>query len=188
MNILKGKVEMKKSFPFIFGLIAIDQIIKLIIASKFFDADLVLLPGILFFRPVQNRNLSWIASLLDLKAPVLLMIAAQLFALIIIYLSYRYFSYLWIEGKKFLNGMLIFIISGIICSFIDVVFWGGSLDFIRLFNWFTFDLKDIFLNMGVAFLLLFITNYYIKAYHKMDRKERRQTDIWIWIKKGMPNR
>lgn len=177
---------MKKSFVFIFGLVAIDQIIKLIIISNFFDADVVMIPGILFFRPIQNTNLSWIASLLDFKAPVLLMISTQIFATILFCLSYRYFSYLWIQGRKFLNGMSVFLISGIVCSLIDVVFWGGSIDFVRLFDWFTFDLKDIYLDIGIAFLLLFIVNYYIKVYHKMDEEERKQTDIWIWIKKGMP--
>lgn len=176
---------MKKSFAFIFGLVAIDQMIKLIIARNFFDADVVLLPGILFFRPIQNTNLSWIASILEYKVPVLLMIATQLFALIIVNLSYRYFSYLWIEGKKFLNRMLIFLIAGIFCSFIDVAFWGGSVDFVRLFDWFTFDFKDIYLDIGIAFLLLFIVNYYIRVYNKMDEEERKQTGIWIWIKRGI---
>lgn len=177
---------MKKFFTFIFGLVAIDQIIKLIITSKYIDANLVLIPGMLFFRPIQNTNLSWIASLLDYKAPVLLMILTQVFALIIFSLSYRYLSYLWFQGRKFLNGMMIFLIAGIVCSFIDVVFWGGSIDFIRLFDWFTFDFKDIYLDTGIAFLILFIVNYYIKVYHKMNEEERKQTGIWIWIKKGIP--
>ncbi|NLZ83882.1 MAG: signal peptidase II, partial [Clostridiales bacterium] len=142
--------------------------------------------NILSFRPVQNKNLSWIASILEYKAPILLMIATQVVALIIFYLSYRYLSYLWIQGKKILKVMIIFLISGTGCSFIDVVFWGGSIDFIRLFDWFTFDIKDVYLDIGIAFLLLFIVNYYVKVYHKMDKEERKQTGISIWLKKGMP--
>lgn len=183
---IKENVDVKKTLTFISGLIAIDQIIKLIIANHFIKVDLELLPNILSFRPVQNRNLSWIASILEYKAPVLLMIANQVVALIIFYLSYRYLSYLWIQGKKFLKVMIIFLISGTGCSFIDVVFWGGSIDFIRLFDWFTFDIKDVYLDIGIAFLLLFIVNYYVKVYHKMDKEERKQTGISIWLKKGMP--
>jgi len=47
---------------------------------------------------------------------------------------------------KLLNISISFVIAGIICSFIDVVFWGGSLDFIGLFDWFIFDMKDVWLN------------------------------------------
>lgn len=183
---IKESVDVKKSFVFIPALIAIDQIIKLIIANYFIKANLVLLPNILSFRPVQNKNLSWIASILEYKAPILLMIATQVVALIIFYLSYRYLSYLWIQGKNFLKGMMIFLISGIGCSFIDVVFWGGSIDFLRLFDWFTFDLKDVYLDIGITFLILFVLNYYIKVYYKMDKEERKKTDLMIWLKKGMP--
>ena len=85
------------------------------------------------------------------------------------------------------NGWLIFFVAGISCSFVDVLFWGGSLDFIRLFDWFTFDLKDTYLDIGLAFLILFTVEYYIKSYHRMNKAERRQTGVWIWIKKGMPS-
>ena len=27
---------------------------------------------------------------------------------------------------------------------IDDIFWGGSLDYIQLFDWFIFDLKDVY--------------------------------------------
>jgi signal peptidase II len=170
----------------LFGLIAMDQSIKLLIANYFINDITVLLPNILFFRPVQNTHLNWIASIFEYKAPALLMIMIQIFALIIIMILYRYLSYLWMKGKKLLNGMMLFFVSGIVCSFIDVVFWGGSLDFLRLFNWFTFDLKDVYLNIGIIFLLIYTANYYFKVYFKMSRAERKQTGFWIWIKKGMP--
>jgi signal peptidase II len=115
------------------------------------------------------------------------MIVIQIIILTAIILLYRYFSYLWIQGKKYLYGMLIFYVSGITCSFIDVIFWGGSIDFLRLFDWFTFDLKDVYLDCGTAFLLLYMVNYEIKIYHKMNKAKRKQTGILIWIRKGMPN-
>lgn len=177
---------LKKLFVFLFGFIALDQIIKLIIANYFINVNVELLPAILGFRPIQNTNLNWIASILEYKTPVLLMIVLQIFALTIIILFYRYLSYLWIKGKKSLNGMLAFFVSGITCSFIDVVFWGGSLDFLRLFDWFTFDLKDLYLDIGIAFLLFYNAQYHSKVYNKMSKAERKQTGILIWLKKGMP--
>lgn len=115
------------------------------------------------------------------------MIGIQTFSLATIIFSYRYLLYLWNQGKKFLNGMLLFFTAGLLCSFIDVVFWGGSLDFLRLSDWFTFDLKDIYLNIASGFLLLYAGNYFLKKYRKMDKDERRQTGFWLWIKKGMPS-
>lgn len=178
---------MKKSLVYSLILIVIDQVVKLLVEHYFRTADVVLFPGILFLRPVQNTNLNWIASMIEYKTPVLLMIFIEIFAFIINVLGYRYLSYLWIQGKKLLNGMLIFFTAGIMCSFVDVVFWGGSLDFLRLFDWFTFDLKDVYLDIGFVFLLFFSVVYYTKIYCKMSKEERKQTGIWTWIKKGMPS-
>ncbi len=176
----------KKLFAFSFSLIAIDQIIKLIIENNLRNSNVVLLPDILTLQPVQNTNLSWIASILDYKTPVMLMVVLQIFASVIIVLIYRYLSYLWIKGNKYLWGMMLFFLSGTACAFIDVVFWKGSLDYLRLFDWFTFDLKDVYLNIGIAFLLFFYIKYYSEVYHKMSKFERKQTSILIWLKKGMP--
>ena len=183
----KEKVDVKKFFVFSLTLIVIDQLIKLFISHYYINVGVVLFPGILFFDPIQNTNLNWIASIIDYKIPVLLMVVIQILALVVTLLSCRYLSYLWIQGKKWLNGWLIFFVAGISCSFVDVLFWGGSLDFIRLFDWFTFDFKDIYLDIGLIFLLLYITNYYTKIYRKMSTTERKQTAIWLWIKKGMPS-
>ena len=50
---------MKKSLLFSCILIVIDQVIKLSIAHYCIDMNVILLPDILFFRPVQNINLNW---------------------------------------------------------------------------------------------------------------------------------
>lgn len=179
---------MKKSLacPLILAvLVAIDQVSKLVIAHYFVNADMVLIPDILRFRPVLNTYLNWIASIIEYKTPVWFMIAAQIFSLAIVFLYYRYLSYLWTQGRKFLNGMVVFLTAGIMCSFVDVVFWGGSLDFLRLFDWFTFDLKDVYLNVGVISALIFCVNYYLKKYSKLSKEERRQTSILLWIRKCM---
>lgn len=178
---------MKKNFVFILILIVIDQFTKLLIWHNYINVDAELLSGIIFFRPVQNTHFTWMFNILDYKSPILLMIIIQIFALVIVSLSYRYLSYLWIKGQRFLNGMLIFFVAVIICSFVDVVFWGGSLDFMRLFDWFTFDFKDVYSKIGTAFLLFYAADYYIKSYFKMNKKERKQTNILTWIKKGMPS-
>lgn len=48
----------------------------------------------------------------------------------------------------------VFVSCGAICSLIDKVFYGGSLDFIGISNLFIADIKDLYINLGILFLLL----------------------------------
>lgn len=178
---------MKKFLLTLSGLVIIDQVVKLFISHYFTNTHAILLPGILIFRPVQNENLTWISSIMDYNTPVWLMLILQLFASAFVVLVHRYLFYLWSEKKRLLKGMLDFLLAGIICSLIDVVFWGGSLDYIRLFNWFTFDMKDVYLNIGVFFAFLYGGMYYFQIYRKLSGEERRQTGLLRWLKRGMPS-
>ncbi len=178
---------MKRSLVFSLALIIVDQAIKLLIACNYTHIDIVFLPGILSITPVHNTNLNWISSMIGYKTPPLLMIVIQILALSMILLFYHYLSYLYIKREQSLNGMLLFFVAGIMCSFVDVMFWGGSLDYISLFDWFTSDLKDIYLTIGEVFLLYNAINYYSKSYRKMNKAERKQMGILSWIKKACPH-
>ena len=60
-----------------------------------------------------------------------------------------------------INGKMIMIcgISGCLCSLIDKVFWGGSLDFLQIPTLFIFDLKDCYLTVAeVIFVVIGILN------------------------------
>lgn len=177
---------MKKLFICSLLLMIIDQIAKLFVTTYYINANIILIPHILLFRPVQNTNLNWIANMLEYDTPILFMLLMQAFALGLILVLHCYLSYLWRQSSKLLNGMFVFFMAGIACSFIDVAFWGGSWDFIRFFDWFTFDLKDVYLNIGLVFLLIYIVNYYQRIDCKMIAEQRKQTSLWIWIRKGMP--
>jgi hypothetical protein len=52
--------------------------------------------------------------------------------------------------------IFIFVFSGAMCSLIDKVFWNGSLDYIELKGFFTFDLKDVYVNVSIGLLLFFM--------------------------------
>lgn len=73
--------------------------------------------------------------------------------------------YLYILEFNALNSKIracMFItIAGAICSLLDKIFWGGSLDFIVFFGY-IIDLKDIYLYTGVLLgIILFIHEYVI---------------------------
>ena len=66
--------------------------------------------------------------------------------------------------------IFIFVLSGIICSLIDKIFWDGSLDYIQLRGLFTFDLKDVYLTVfEVAVLAMLILNY--RNIRSLDEKQ-----------------
>ena len=52
----------------------------------------------------------------------------------------------------------IFVSCGALCSLIDKVFYGGSLDFIGISNLFIADIKDIYINLGILFFALTMFN------------------------------
>ena len=47
----------------------------------------------------------------------------------------------------------VFMFSGALCSLIDKVFYGGSLDFIGIGDLFVADIKDIYINLGILFFI-----------------------------------
>lgn len=176
---------MRKNIIVSMVLVLLDQLVKLFILYYFMNVDIILIPGFLYFCPVQNTNLSWVASLSNYNTPVFLMIIIQIFGLALILFIYRYILFIWDEKKYLINGMIYFYIAGIICSFIDVMFWGGSLDFVRLFDWFTFDFKDVYLTIATIYMIIYYSIYYFKVYRKLSKEERKQTGLLFWIKNGM---
>ena len=50
----------------------------------------------------------------------------------------------------------LFILSGALCSLIDKIFYGGSLDFIGISNLFIADIKDLYINLGLFFFIVLI--------------------------------
>ena len=179
---------LKRIICFIIALIAIDQAVKLFIAQFYINVEIIFIQGVLLFRPVQNTNLLWVASVAENKPSVYMVIIIQIFAALMVVLIHRYISYIWNNHQGMLNTYLILSLSGVCCSFIDVVFWGGSLDYIRLFDWFTFDMKDAFLTFSQVLLILSLLFVYMPHYYKLSKEERKQHGILHWIKKGLPTK
>ena len=169
---------MKKQW-FIAGLlIALDQLVKIFIWHFAMKERIVFIPSILRFEPFQNTSLNWFASMANIVMPIFLMVILQLSTAIGITLFYRYQRYTSAKANLWLSLGFCMVLAGIGCSFIDVVFWGGSLDYIGLFNWFIFDMKDVFLNVGwISFVVWFNSKDY-KA------KENESISFKSWISNG----
>ncbi len=136
----------------VFALIAIEQIIKIIIYSSFFYNRFAILPPLLYFEPMFNTRYSWFNSMLKFDGSKYLHITVVIIMSILIYLFYRFLCKKF--GKiKIINIMFAFLFSGATCSLIDKVFWDGSLDYILVKGFFTFDLKDVYINVFIGLMV-----------------------------------
>jgi signal peptidase II len=165
-------------------LAALDQAVKLIILERYKGVPSVLVPGVLRFDPVQNQNLSWIAILADIKMPAFVMIVIQvlLASLLVVFFSYQRFVR---PGKNLMLSLgFCAAFSGILCSFIDVVFWGGSLDYIGFLNWFVFDMKDVFLNIGSIAIVIWLNSNAGRENENENEKgkEKAGVSFAVWLK------
>jgi len=148
------------SFPFaVFVLILLDQALKIVIKNYFINSEFEILKNILILLPNLIKSHSWFNSLLNIKIGMSVYI---IFTVIVIFLSFFVYGFLKKNKKDKLLVKLIFLFffAGTICSLIDRIFWGGSLDFIYLKGFFVFDLKDIYLSLfEISLIFTIIVNF-----------------------------
>ena len=131
---------------FIIGfLVAIDQAVKIVIYNNFFDK--VIKNPIIGFRPNFNQDISPLNVLLRINIPVYIYIIIGLICITI-----GVYIYLYMKNNSLINIyteiFYVLLLSGIIDSVLDKIFWGTSLDYVELFSRFIIDLKDIYIVLG----------------------------------------
>lgn len=148
---------LNKKYVWIFAvvLIIIEQGIKLVIKGSYLEANLPILTPWLYFKPMFNRDYSWVNSMLQLGIGKWFHIVIVAGMLVLIYLFYKFLNK-QSDTTWFIDMAFVFIFSGAMCSFIDKVFWDGSLDYILIKGLFTFDLKDVYINVFIALSLLMV--------------------------------
>lgn len=146
------KIENKKTWAGVAFLITIEQVIKIIINYNFLNKRLPILPPLLYFQPMFNRDYSWFNSMLKLNVSKWIHITIVSSMIILIYLLYKYLNKK-LGPNKIINIMFAFIFSGAMCSLIDKIFWNGSLDYILVNGFFTFDLKDVYIDIFIGLIL-----------------------------------
>lgn len=147
------KVENKITYLSVLVLVAIEQVIKVVINNNFLDKRFPILPPLLYFEPIFNRHYSWLNSMLQLGIGKWIHISVVVIMSTSIYLFYKYLTKQF-GTNKIIDIMYVFIFSGAICSLVDKFFWNGSLDYILVNGFFTFDLKDIYISIFIGLLIL----------------------------------
>jgi len=147
----------KKYKPFIIPilfLILIDQTAKIIISKVFMQYEFDILGEILRFAPVLNIRLSYLGNFIDILSAPAIAVLINIFALYIFLSGYSLY-----KAKKTNTGFWVKVImisgtAGCLCSLTDKLFWGGSLDFLQIPNFFTFDLKDCYITIAWALFVV----------------------------------
>lgn len=90
---------------------------------------------------------------------------------IMLYLIIAFFLFLLrrVGTNRLANVMFSFLIAGATCSLIDKVCWNGSLDYILLKGMFTFDLKDLYIDVFIGLVVIGI----IVKHPMFDRLEEK---------------
>ena len=154
-------------------LMLIDQGLKIIIKFNFFDNYFEIIPNFLSFNPIINTHGSWLNARFNFNVSFPILILINGIALFLFFEIYRYSKYK--NTKTFWSDMcFVFIFTGALCSFIDKVFYGGSLDFIGISDLFIADFKDIYINLG---LLFFIMAAYTSGYFKEGEETTIKDDL-----------
>lgn len=154
-------------------LMIIDQGFKLVIQNNFFTSYFEIIPNFLSFNPIINTKGSWLNARFNINISFPLLILFNSVSLLLFIEIYRYAK---TNGLKNYWGdfAFLFIFSGALCSLIDKIFYGGSLDFIGISDLFIADIKDIYINLG---LLFFIMVTYKSGYLKEDESTTLKDDL-----------
>ncbi|MFW6015145.1 MAG: signal peptidase II [bacterium] len=166
---MSSKASNKFIWILITFLVVIEQMIKIIINNNYLDYNKPIIKPWIYFKPIFNRDYSWYNSLFQLGIGKWVHIIAVAIIILIGLLIYLFIKKS-LGTTKFIDITFAFLLSSGVCSLIDKVFWNGSLDYINLRGYFTFDLKDVYINIFIGLIILmFIINY--KGLRKVDDKK-----------------
>jgi signal peptidase II len=113
---------------------------------------------------------SWGASRFGLTLGIKVFLIINIIAIPLVVQIYRF--YIKENTPSFwVNAAFVLCFSGIVCSMIDKMFFGGSLDFLMLKDLFVADIKDFYITLSIGCLLVEIllnSKFQSKSSYKDD--------------------
>ncbi len=147
--------NIKPLLPFIIVLCIVEQFIKVMIYYICYDADVDIIGNLLRFRPIQNTNYSFGGNYIDVFSHLGVAVVINILVILLLVSGYNFYISRKHTIGKGVRFIIVFGLAGAVCSLIDKVIWGGSIDYIQLPGLFTFDLKDCYLTVAeVLFLII----------------------------------
>jgi len=171
-------IKIKKGINWIFLIVAvgIDQGIKAYLFSTDWQTlSIPIIKPVFFLEPSQNTLGSYLWVLLGLKkgSHVVNIILFSVIGLLFVEI-WRFY----VDRKRnsfWINGFIHLFLAGLFANLIDNAFWGGSLDYITIKPFYTFDLKDLYITLCELFFITeLIDNKLIKRLFNMPKDESKQ--------------
>ncbi len=149
---------MKKIYKYlliIFVLVFIDQFAKIVIYNYYdFDEALMQVKDTVHIHPrmhykainkcVQLAEKTGLSVSFWFYANSLLLVISDCIFNSFIYVTYKFFDIAHLKTRKtFVGVLLVLLNSGAICSVLDRLLWGGTLDFMCISKTFTSDLGNL---------------------------------------------
>ncbi|MEN8226556.1 MAG: signal peptidase II [Bacteroidota bacterium] len=183
--------NVKKGINWIFLVVAvaIDQGIKgYLFSLDWHSISIPLIKPVFFIEPTQNTLGSYLWVLLGLKQGSHLL-NIILFSLIgIVFIEVWRFYVKRKRNSFWINGFIHLFLAGLAANLIDNAFWGGSLDYITIKPFYTFDLKDLYITLCELFLVTeLMDNRLLKKFMRMPREESNQLnkDFITFVKRDL---
>lgn len=177
-TILQQNTNVRKGINIIFILFAVglDQLIKAYLFSLNWESiSYAIIPPVFYLDPTQNTSGSYLWVLLKIDT------VPHLFNIILFTIIGLLFIEIWrfYTARKrnsfWINGFIHLFLAGLIANIIDNAFWGGSLDYITIRPFYTFDLKDMYITLCELFLVTeLIDNKLLVRLFKMPKHESKE--------------
>ena len=175
---LQGAFKVRSGINWIFLVIAvgIDQGIKAYLFSLNWEAlSIPLIEPVFYIEPTQNTLGSYLWVLLGLKQGSHLLNILLFSVIGILFIEIWRFYVRRKRNSFWINGFVHLFLAGLAANLIDNAFWGGSLDYITIKPFYTFDLKDLYITLCELFLVTeLIDNRLLKRFLNMPREESRR--------------
>lgn len=172
----KIKVNKGVNWIFLLSAVALDQGIKAFLFSLEWESlSIPIVEPVFYLEPTQNTLGSYLWVLLNLKQGSHL-VNIILFSLVgIIFIEVWRFYVARKRNSFWINGFIHLFLAGLLANLIDNAFWGGSLDYITIKPFYTFDLKDLYITLCELFLVTeLFDNHLFKRFLHMPKDESRK--------------
>ncbi len=190
-TILQQTTKVKKGINWIFLLLAVglDQGIKIYLFSIDWEhLSIPLIKPVFFLEPTQNTLGSYLWVLLRLKQGSHLLNIILFSVIGLLFVEIWRFYTLRKRNSFWINGFIHLFLAGLFANIIDNAYWGGSLDYITIRPFYTFDLKDMYITMCELFLITeLVDNKLIGRLFKMPKDESKalNTAFYDFIKSDL---
>ncbi len=154
-------MKIRNVIIWILVLIIIDQTIKIVIYNFYGEVNFDIIPSLIEFKPTFNVKHSWVNTLLNknlgINIGVVPHVTLYLIIAVIVPMVFSYFRNKIPDDKKIVDIATIFMMAAIVCALLGNIAWTkGTLDYIYLKPLFVFDLKDVYIDLGLVIFLIYV--------------------------------